>query len=46
MAADAPTLAIAVITEEMRKELKAQRRHVYDQRQKLINEELANYRRT
>lgn len=36
----------AAITEEERKKLKTQRRHVYDQRQKLINEELENYRRT
>ncbi|TAQ83756.1 hypothetical protein B7494_g7916 [Chlorociboria aeruginascens] len=36
----------AAITEKGRQELKAQRRYVYDQRQKLINEELANYRRT
>jgi hypothetical protein len=36
----------AAITEEARKELKVQRRHVYDQRQRLINEELENYRRT
>jgi Protein of unknown function (DUF3435) len=36
----------AAITEEERKKLKAQRRHVYNQRQKLINEELKNYRRT
>tara|TARA_R110002060_G_scaffold36206_2_gene47165 strand:- start:1334 stop:2014 length:681 start_codon:yes stop_codon:yes gene_type:complete len=37
---------MATITEKGRQELKAQRRYVYDQRQKLINEELANYRMT
>ncbi|KAG9244994.1 hypothetical protein BJ878DRAFT_420194 [Calycina marina] len=36
----------AAIMEKGRQELKAQRRYVYDQRQKLINEELAKYRRT
>ncbi|KAK0114148.1 hypothetical protein ONS95_013650 [Cadophora gregata] len=36
----------AAITEKGRQELKAQRRYVYNQRQKLINEELANYHRT
>ena len=36
----------AAITEKGRQKLKAQQRYVYDQRQKLINEELANYRRT
>ena len=35
----------AAITEKERQGLKAQRRYVYDQRQKLIDEELANYRR-
>jgi hypothetical protein len=33
----------AAIMEEERKKLKAQRRYVYDQRQKLINKELENY---
>ena len=32
--------------EEVRKELNLQRRYVYDQRQKLIDEDLANYRKT
>jgi hypothetical protein len=36
----------AATTEEMRKELQTQRRHVYDGREKLISVELANYRRT
>lgn len=36
----------AAVTEEARKELQRQRRHVYNQRQKLISAELANYRRT
>jgi hypothetical protein len=35
----------AAIPEEARKELKAQRRHIYDRRQKLIDEELENCRR-
>ncbi|KAI3324577.1 hypothetical protein HD806DRAFT_534041 [Xylariaceae sp. AK1471] len=35
----------AAITEKGRQELKAQRHYVYDQRQKLINEELGKYRR-
>jgi hypothetical protein len=43
---DLSTQITTAITEEARKELKAQRRHVYDQRQKLINEELENYHRT
>ncbi len=34
----------AAIPEEVRKELKAQRRHIYDRRQKLIDEELENCR--
>jgi DNA-binding PadR family transcriptional regulator len=37
---------MAAITEKGRQELKAQRRYIYNQRQKLINKELANYRRT
>jgi len=36
----------AAITDEARKELKSQRRHVYDQRQKLIDGELEDYHRT
>src|SRR5271156_4600944 len=35
----------AAFTEEARRELGAQRRHIYDQRQKLINKELENCRR-
>ena len=38
--------ANAAVTEEARKELQRQRRHVYNQRQNLISAELANYRRT
>ncbi|KAG9231523.1 hypothetical protein BJ875DRAFT_498260 [Amylocarpus encephaloides] len=37
------TRITATITEKGRQELKGQRRYIYDQRQKLINEELANY---
>jgi hypothetical protein len=40
------TQITAAITEKGRQELNTQRRYVYNQRQKLIDEELASYRRT